>query len=76
MLTFQNFCALDSISHLSEEMSNPSRTVPRAMFMTIGIGALTDFITCICLMFSVGQDTQEFYDSRYVVSAREQGQPY
>ncbi|EXJ88765.1 hypothetical protein A1O3_01829 [Capronia epimyces CBS 606.96] len=58
-----NFVALDSISHLSEEMSNPSRTVPRAMLMTIGIGALTDLIVCICLMFSVGEDKQAFFDS-------------
>ncbi|EXJ83498.1 hypothetical protein A1O1_07121 [Capronia coronata CBS 617.96] len=63
IITAGNFVALDSISHLSEEMPNPSRTVPRAMIMTITIGALTDFIVCILLMFSVGQDIEEFFNS-------------
>ncbi|KAK4944581.1 hypothetical protein LTR10_016015 [Elasticomyces elasticus] len=63
VITAGNFCALDSISHLSEEMSNPSRTVPKAMFLTIGIGAVTDLIVCICLMFSVGQDLDGFFSS-------------
>jgi choline transport protein len=63
VVTAGNFVALDSISHLSEEMSNPSRTIPRAMIMTVIIGGVTDFIICICLMFSVGQDQEAFFSS-------------
>lgn len=66
VITAGNFVALDSISHLSEEMSNPSRTVPRAMIMTVIIGGVTDFIICICLLFSVGQDQDSFFSSGYV----------
>jgi choline transport protein len=63
VVTAGNFVALDSISHISEEMSNPSRTIPRAMIMTVIIGGVTDFIVCICLLFSVGQDQDAFFES-------------
>jgi len=35
------------------------------MFLTIGIGAITDLLVSICLMFSVGQDLDEFFSSGY-----------
>jgi choline transport protein len=63
IVTAGNFVALDASCHLAEEMSSPSRTIPKAMLMTVGIGCLTDFIVTICLMFSVGQDKDAFFES-------------
>ncbi|KAF2500802.1 amino acid transporter [Lophium mytilinum] len=63
IVTAGNFVALDASCHLAEEMSSPSRTIPKAMLMTVGIGCITDFIVSICLMFSVGQDKDAFFES-------------
>lgn len=53
---------LDKKLKRSTEMPNPSRNIPRAMIATLVIGCVTDFIVCICLMFSVGTNISGFFD--------------
>jgi choline transport protein len=46
------FLCTDSISHISEELHNPSRYVPRAMWMTIAIGIATTIPFTLAILYS------------------------
>ncbi|ETN43520.1 uncharacterized protein HMPREF1541_02679 [Cyphellophora europaea CBS 101466] len=50
------FLCTDSATHISEELPNPSRHVPRAMWMTIAIGIVTTVPFTLAVLFS----TQDF----------------
>lgn len=50
------FLAVDSASHIAEEVPNPSRTVPHTMGMTMLIGIVTVIPWTLAFMFS----TQDF----------------
>ncbi|KAI1622604.1 amino acid/polyamine transporter I [Exophiala viscosa] len=46
------YLAVDSVTHLAEEMPNPGTGVPRAMCLTILIGMLTVFMWTLAFLFS------------------------
>ncbi|KAK4935467.1 hypothetical protein LTR10_023483 [Elasticomyces elasticus] len=46
------FIALDAATHVSEEMPNPRRNVPRAMALTMVIGMITSFVWTVAFLFS------------------------
>jgi choline transport protein len=46
------FLAVDSASHIAEEVSSPGRTVPRTMFVTVLIGIVTTIPWTLAFMFS------------------------
>ncbi|KAL4946697.1 hypothetical protein BDV06DRAFT_231771 [Aspergillus oleicola] len=68
-------CCYDAPSHMTEEMKYPSRDAPKAMVLSVGMGAVTGFIFLLVLCFCIGDiDTtassstgvpvlQIFYDS-------------
>ncbi|KAM0424457.1 hypothetical protein ACHAPT_010381 [Fusarium lateritium] len=47
------YSGVDAPTHLAEEVPNPSRNVPRAIFLTIGLGITTVVAWTIALMFAV-----------------------
>lgn len=47
------YSGLDGPTHLAEEVPNPSRNVPIAIFLTIGLGIVTVIAWNIALMFVV-----------------------
>ncbi|KAF4962408.1 hypothetical protein FSARC_9517 [Fusarium sarcochroum] len=47
------YSGVDGPTHLAEEVPNPSRNVPRAIFLTIGLGITTVVAWTIALMFSI-----------------------
>lgn len=68
-------CCYDAPSHMTEEMKNASREAPKAIVMSVYIGAITGFIFLISICFCIGDITstatsttgvpliQIFYDS-------------
>ncbi|KEF63764.1 uncharacterized protein A1O9_01742 [Exophiala aquamarina CBS 119918] len=46
------FIALDAATHVSEEMPNPRKNVPRAMGLTMVIGMITGFVWTVAFLFS------------------------
>lgn len=48
-----SFSGVDGPTHLSEEVSNPSRTVPKAIFVTLILNAITVLAWNIALMYVV-----------------------
>jgi amino acid transporter len=68
-------CCYDTPVHMAEEMTHPSRDAPRAIIMSVAIGAVTGFAFLLTLCFCIGDisstaDTstgspvlQIFYDS-------------
>ncbi|EXJ57389.1 hypothetical protein A1O7_07736 [Cladophialophora yegresii CBS 114405] len=46
------FLATDAATHIAEEMPNPSRNVPRAIGMTMVIGASTSLVWAVAFLFS------------------------
>lgn len=68
-------CCYDAPSHMTEEMKNASREAPKAIIMSVYIGAITGFIFLISVCFCIGDITataqsttgvpliQIFYDS-------------
>ncbi|KAK5940756.1 hypothetical protein PMZ80_007173 [Knufia obscura] len=51
------FLCTDSATHISEELPDPGRNVPRAMWGTIAIGIITVLPFTIALLFSVNDFT-------------------
>lgn len=47
------FSCTDSVTHLSEEVHNPGRTIPRAMWLTMVIGISTVIPFTLAMLFSV-----------------------
>ncbi|KAH8700527.1 putative GABA permease [Talaromyces proteolyticus] len=72
---FFGMCCYDTPVHMTEEMTHPSRDAPRAIILSVVIGAVTGFVFLITLCFCIGDisstaDTstgspvlQVFYDS-------------
>ncbi|KAK4694288.1 choline transport protein, partial [Lecanoromycetidae sp. Uapishka_2] len=68
-------CCYDAPAHMTEEMKNASREAPKAIVMSVYIGAVTGFIFLISICFCIGDITstaesttgvpliQIFYDS-------------
>ncbi|KAI4131783.1 MAG: hypothetical protein LQ347_002837 [Umbilicaria vellea] len=68
-------CCYDAPAHMTEEMKNASREAPKAIIMSVYIGAITGFIFLISVCFCIGDITataqsttgvpliQIFYDS-------------
>ena len=68
-------CCYDAPAHMTEEMKSASREAPKAMIMSVYIGAITGFIFLISVCFCIGDITstassttgvpliQIFYDS-------------
>lgn len=44
---------LDATLHLAEECKTPTRTVPKAIIATIGIGSVTAFSFAIAMCYSL-----------------------
>ncbi|PYH94596.1 GABA permease [Aspergillus ellipticus CBS 707.79] len=73
--SFFGMCCYDTASHMTEEMTHPSRDAPLAMVMSVGMGAVTGFVFLLTLCFCIGDITatadtstevpviQIFYDS-------------
>lgn len=47
------FLAVDSASHIAEEVSNPGRVVPQTMLITVVIGIVTTIPWSLAFMFSI-----------------------
>lgn len=56
------YSGVDGPTHLAEEVPNPSRNVPIAIFLTIGLGFVTVLAWIIALMFVV-KDVDAIIDS-------------
>ncbi|KAJ5805085.1 hypothetical protein N7474_010972 [Penicillium riverlandense] len=52
------FSALDAVTHMSEEIPDPRRNVPKALMATIFVGAVLAWPTAIVMMFCV-QDIEK-----------------
>ncbi|KAL4899767.1 hypothetical protein BDW74DRAFT_188926 [Aspergillus multicolor] len=52
--SFFGMCCYDAPSHMTEEMKQPSRDAPKAMIMSVGLGAVTGFIFLLTLCFCIG----------------------
>ena len=68
-------CCYDAPSHMTEEMKEPSKEAPKAIVLSVYIGAITGFIFLVSVSFCIGDITstadsttgvpliQIFYDS-------------
>ncbi|GLB05163.1 hypothetical protein AtubIFM57258_011199 [Aspergillus tubingensis] len=52
--SFFGMCCYDTPSHMTEEMTHASRDAPKAMVMSVGMGAVTGFIFLLTLCFCIG----------------------
>ncbi|KAL2814305.1 amino acid/polyamine transporter I [Aspergillus granulosus] len=52
--SFFGMCCYDAPSHMTEEMKHPSRDAPKAMIMSVGMGAVTGFVFLLTLCFCIG----------------------
>lgn len=52
--SFFGMCCYDAPSKMTEEMTNPSRDAPRAIVMSVYLGAVTGFIFLISAFFCIG----------------------
>ena len=50
-------CCYDAPSHMTEEMKNASREAPKAIVMSVYIGAITGFIFLVAICFCIGDIT-------------------
>ncbi|KAM5342120.1 hypothetical protein ACJ41O_015151 [Fusarium nematophilum] len=46
------FSCLDAAVHLADEIPNPRRNIPRALLVTVALGAVTGFLTVLALFIS------------------------
>lgn len=46
------FSCLDAVTHLAEEMPDPRRNIPKALIITVCIGAITGLLTVIAIFFA------------------------
>ncbi|RAL11687.1 uncharacterized protein BO97DRAFT_435078 [Aspergillus homomorphus CBS 101889] len=53
--SFFGMCCYDTPSHMNEEIMHPSRNAPLAMIMSIGMGAVTEFIFLLTLCLCIGK---------------------
>lgn len=47
------FAGIDATLHLSEEVTEPERTVPRALMVTVLIGFVTGFTFSVVMCYSI-----------------------
>ncbi|CAG9941757.1 unnamed protein product [Clonostachys rosea f. rosea IK726] len=47
------YSGVDAATHVAEEVKNPSRTVPTAIFLSLGLGIITVVAWNIAIMFSI-----------------------
>ncbi|KAF9890903.1 hypothetical protein FE257_005479 [Aspergillus nanangensis] len=52
--SFFGMCCYDAASHMTEEMTHASRDAPRAIIMSVGLGAVTGLVFLIALCFCIG----------------------
>ncbi|KAL3485616.1 GABA permease [Aspergillus germanicus] len=52
--SFFGMCCYDAPSHMTEEMKHPSRDAPKAMVLSVGMGAVTGFVFLLTLCFCIG----------------------
>ncbi|KAL2827427.1 putative GABA permease [Aspergillus cavernicola] len=52
--SFFGMCCYDAPSHMTEEMTHPSRDAPKAIIISVGMGAVTGFIFLLTLCFCIG----------------------
>ncbi|KAL4784791.1 amino acid/polyamine transporter I [Aspergillus varians] len=52
--SFFGMCCYDAPSHMTEEIIHPSRDAPKAMIMSVGMGAVTGFVFLVTLCFCIG----------------------
>ncbi|KAL6238892.1 hypothetical protein BDW75DRAFT_237078 [Aspergillus navahoensis] len=52
--SFFGMCCYDAPSHMTEEMTHPSRDAPKAMIMSVGLGAVTGLVFLLTLCFCIG----------------------
>lgn len=45
--------AFDSAIHMTEEIPNPRRNIPRVIWLSVLMGAITGFIFMVCCLFSI-----------------------
>lgn len=51
---FFGMCCYDTPVHMTEEMTHASRDAPRAIVLSVGIGAVTGFVFLLTLCFCIG----------------------
>lgn len=51
-------CCYDAPAHMTEEMLQPSREAPKAIVMSVYIGAVTGFVFLISICFCIGDITE------------------
>jgi choline transport protein len=73
--SFFGMCCYDTPVHMTEEMTHASRDAPRAIVLSVAVGAVTGFVFLVTLCFCIGDITstadtstgvpviQIFYDS-------------
>jgi choline transport protein len=47
------FSALDAVTHMAEEIPDPRRNVPRALFATVGVGAVLAWPMALAILFCI-----------------------
>ncbi|KAJ5496876.1 hypothetical protein N7463_008863 [Penicillium fimorum] len=52
--SFFGMCCYDAASHMTEEMTHASRDAPRAIILSVILGAVTGFIFLLTLCFCIG----------------------
>ncbi|KAI6779922.1 uncharacterized protein J7T54_000222 [Emericellopsis cladophorae] len=54
--------AYDAVIHMVEEVPNPKRNAPMAMYLSVAFGSLSGFVFMICVVFSI-QDIESVIGS-------------
>jgi choline transport protein len=52
--SFFGMCCYDAPSHMTEEMTHPSRDAPKAILLAVAMGAVTGFFFLLTLCFCMG----------------------
>ena len=52
--SFFGMCCYDAPAHMSEEMRNASKEAPRAIIMSVWLGAVTGFVFLISVFYCIG----------------------
>ncbi|KAG2415000.1 hypothetical protein HFD88_006190 [Aspergillus terreus] len=52
--SFFGMCCYDAPSHMTEEMTHASRDAPRAIILSVVLGAVTGFVFLVTLCFCIG----------------------
>ena len=52
--SFFGMCCYDAPAHMTEEMKNASREAPRAIVMSVWLGAITGFVFLVSIFYCIG----------------------